>query len=195
MTVCYRRALPADCPHIAELIRKASGGTVDYLFDGLAPDASPTQIVAFGLENPEGPHSHANVIVAADGPQILGMVLSFPSEFHRITDEMREFIPGEKLSRFTDFYAAREEESWYIDAVCVARAHRRQGMGLDLMRRAMDRGRENGFATASLLVFADNQAAIALYERLGFETVRHVRLEPTADIARKGGCLLMRCAL
>jgi ribosomal protein S18 acetylase RimI-like enzyme len=195
MSIVYRRALPADCLQIAELIRQASLGAVDYLFQGLLPDATPAQVVAYGLGNPEGLHSHINVIVAADGPKILGMVLSFPSEFHRITDEMREFIPGERLARFTDFYAARVEDSWYIDAICVAHGHRRQGMGLELMRRAMDRGRENGFATASLLVFADNFPAIALYERLGFETVRRVRQEPIDQIASKDGYLLMRCNL
>jgi len=192
MSVTYRPSLPADCLQVAELLRQASSGTVDYLFGGLVPGASTTQIVASGLENPTGPHSHANVIVAADGFKILGMVLAFASAEHCVTTWMREFIPAERLAHFNDFYAARVDNSWYVDALCVSRAFRRLGMGSALLEGALDRGRGRGFGSASLLVFADNLAAIALYERFGFETLRSVRLEPTGQITGKGGCLLMR---
>ncbi|MEP9363923.1 GNAT family N-acetyltransferase [Nocardioides sp. CN2-186] len=52
----------------------------------------------------------------------------------------------------------------------VAPEHRRQGLGLAVMAALLEWGAERGATTAYLQVLADNTAALALYERLGFVT-------------------------
>ena len=52
--------------------------------------------------------------------------------------------------------------------LAVDPAARRQGIGLDLVTRFLNRARQMGATSAFLEVAADNTAAIALYERCGF---------------------------
>jgi RimJ/RimL family protein N-acetyltransferase len=50
----------------------------------------------------------------------------------------------------------------------VAEAHRRRGIGVALLERAVEWAREVGVIKLELHVFPHNEAAIALYERFGF---------------------------
>ncbi|NMM99829.1 ribosomal- protein-alanine acetyl transferase [Bifidobacterium sp. DSM 109958] len=66
---------------------------------------------------------------------------------------------------------------WYdgddaeIMDVGVGKAHQRQGIALGLMRAMIDRARLEGARRMLLEVAVDNEPAIALYERLGFERI------------------------
>jgi RimJ/RimL family protein N-acetyltransferase len=51
----------------------------------------------------------------------------------------------------------------------VARTHRRQGIGRALMEQAVEWARQHGVRKLELHVFPHNEAAIALYESMGFE--------------------------
>ena len=51
----------------------------------------------------------------------------------------------------------------------VARAHRSRGLGGRLLAAAVEHAWQAGFTRLELEVFADNQAAIRLYESRGFE--------------------------
>jgi RimJ/RimL family protein N-acetyltransferase len=57
----------------------------------------------------------------------------------------------------------------------VAATHRRQGIGRALLEEAVHWARERGVTKLELHVFPHNEAAIALYERLGYvrEGYRH----------------------
>jgi ribosomal protein S18 acetylase RimI-like enzyme len=52
---------------------------------------------------------------------------------------------------------------------------------------------ENGYELLSLIVFADNAPALALYKLLGFEAVEEIKLEGNEFIPHRGGCVLLRC--
>lgn len=57
-----------------------------------------------------------------------------------------------------------------IDSVAVAARHRRTGVGQHLMTHALDRARALGKERMLLEVRESNAPAIALYQRLGFNT-------------------------
>lgn len=57
----------------------------------------------------------------------------------------------------------------HIFAMYVAPAHRRQGIGRKLLQTAIARAREHGLSQLSLSVTNTNDAAIQLYESVGFE--------------------------
>jgi N-acetylglutamate synthase len=57
----------------------------------------------------------------------------------------------------------------------VGPAHRRRGLALAVMAALVGWGAERGATTAYLQVLADNQPALALYERLGFRTHHRYR--------------------
>jgi len=193
MTFTYRPAEKKDSMRLAELINIASDGVVAYLFHDLIPGMTPVQVVAHNLENDNYPHSYKSAIVAEDENNLVGMVLSYPSSYHKITNEMRAFFPAERLERFEDFYSSRVENSLFLDALGVDASHRRQGIGTRLVELTKEMAQKKRYALISLIVFADNSPALALYKFLGFEAVQEIKLEGNEFIPHLGGCVLLRC--
>lgn len=189
----YRPAVKEDSSKLAELINIASDGTVEYLFRDLVPGMAPVQVVACNLENDNFPHSYKSAIVAVDGKNIVGMALSYPSSFHKITNEMKSFFPADRLAHFNPFFLSRIENSWFLDALCVAEGCRRRGIGEKLISLTKKKALENDYNTLSLIVFADNAAAIRLYKRAEFEIAQGVELKGNEFIKHEDGCLLMKC--
>jgi ribosomal protein S18 acetylase RimI-like enzyme len=66
---------------------------------------------------------------------------------------------------------AREEfrESVYLDDIAVSDAARGQGIGRMLLEACVDETRRLGLATLKLTVDEENEAAIRLYRKMGFE--------------------------
>jgi ribosomal protein S18 acetylase RimI-like enzyme len=195
MQIKYRDGLKKDSKQIAELIYIASGGAIEFLFHDLVPNLSPTQIVAHNLENDYYPHSYKSAIVAEYNEDIIGVSLSYPSHFHKITDEMKKFLPKERIEHFKHFYSARVEKSLLIDALCVHEKYRRKGIGSELIDLTKKKAEEIGYDTLSLIVFADNLTALQFYRNNGFEIIEKIELKPHELIPHKGGCLLMKCTI
>jgi len=195
MTFKYRPAEKEDSAKLAELINIASDGVVEYLFHDLVPGMTPVQVVAYNLENDNYPHSYRSAVVAAEETDVIGIALSFPSSYHKITDEMRSFFPEDRLEHLSRFFSSRIENSWFLDALCVIESHRRSGIGEKLISLTKERAVENGYNALSLIVFADNALAIPVYERTGFEIVQKVELRGNGFIKHEDGCLLMKCEI
>lgn len=67
----------------------------------------------------------------------------------------------------------RGDEAW-IGGIGVVTAARRSGVGETLMQALHEQARERGIRRIWLEVIADNKPAFALYEKLGYRTVREV---------------------
>ena len=195
MTFKYRPAEKEDCAKLAELINIASGGIMEYLFHDLVPGTTPVQVVAQNLENENSPYSYRSTVVAEEEKKIIGMALSFPSSYHKITNTMRNYFPSDRMEHLKHFYASRVEDSWLLDALCVIESHRRRGIGENLISLTKEMAVKNGCRALSLIAFADNALAIPFYKRTGFEIVERVELRGNDFIKHEGGCLLMNCEI
>ena len=69
-----------------------------------------------------------------------------------------------------------DESEFYLDTVSVSSSCRGKGYGSKLIEETCRRGREHGYQRIALLVEVDNNAAIRLYQRLGFKTDRVKRI-------------------
>ena len=192
MDITYRTATKADCLRMAELINIASGGVVEFLFHDLMPELTPQQIIAHNLESDHGSHTYKNAIVAEAENQVVGMALSFPAHFHQITAEMRQYFSEDRLDHLSDFYAARVDDSLFLDALCVDQKRRRNGIGGKLISLTKKKAKQNGFKALSLIVFTDNIKALSVYHQHGFEVHAPVELNSHERIPHEGGCLLMK---
>ena len=195
MTLIYRAAEKRDCLKLAELRNIASDGIMEYLLHDLIPGMKPIQVAASDMEKDKDPHTYRNAIVAMEETNIIGMAFSYPSYYHEITDKMRKFFPADRLEHLSHFYSSRVENSWYLDALCVLQSHRRRGIGERLISLTKERAVENGYNTLSLIARADNELALPLYKRTGFEIVQKIELRPNEFIRHDQGCVLMRCDL
>lgn len=68
----------------------------------------------------------------------------------------------------------RDSDSARFYSLAIAARARGLGLGTRLLRDLQRRCRQAGFTRVHLEVAVDNQAAIALYTRLGFETLRRI---------------------
>jgi ribosomal protein S18 acetylase RimI-like enzyme len=166
---------------------------VEFLFHDLVSDLTPVHILAFNLEKDRYPHSYKSALVAVDGEKVVGMALSYPSAYHKITDEMKAFFPKERLEHLRDFYTADIPHSWLLDALAVETTHRRQGIATRLIELTQERAKDNEYDMLSLIAFKDNAPALALYKALGFRVKADIHLAGYAFIPHQDGCLLLTC--
>lgn len=83
--------------------------------------------------------------------------------------------------------AVRGDRAW-IGGIGVTPFGRRRGIGERLMRAVIDQARERGARVVQLEVIEGNAPALALYEKIGFEHVRHVDVWILdADLEAPGG--------
>jgi ribosomal protein S18 acetylase RimI-like enzyme len=153
---------------------------------------TPVQVLARDLENEDGPHSFKNTIAATDDGAVVGMALSYASSRHGITDEMRNLIPKERLVQLDDFFSSRVENSWLLDTLGVVESHRRRGIGDRLISLTAEKALAGGYRTLSLIVFSDNDMALPLYRRRGFELVKTIQFHQNEYIGDVEEGLLMK---
>ena len=189
--IIYREAVREDCAKITQFVDIAAEGALEYLFGGLFPGLTHIQFIQYGMEKDDDQYTYKNVIVAEYDGNVIGALLSYPSKFHCITEELKNLLPKDRFENFADFFDARVENSWYIDTICVDDNFQGQGIGSKLITLARKRALENGYKIISLLVYADNLGAQKLYKRHNFEVVRKVRLDPHELLPHEGGFLLM----
>ena len=193
--ILYRRGKKEDSLRIAELDYIASDGAIEFLFHDLIPDMSPTQIVTSNLENDAYPHSYKSVIVAEQSRCIIGMALSFPGKYHKITKEMQEFLPENRLNHFRKFFSAPVHDSYFLDAICVDGDYRNNGIGSQLIKLTKTKARDEGYNLLSLIVFKDNTIARNTYRKNGFKAVDTIELKSDRLMPHEGGCLLMQAEI
>jgi ribosomal protein S18 acetylase RimI-like enzyme len=113
-----------------------------------------------------------------------GYLLPFQIDEHQLAAMESAFDLDVEASRiaFRDGTAVglgnlgvRGEDAW-IGGVGVVPAARRSGVGEALMGALHEQARERGIVRVSLEVIVENTGAFALYEKLGYRTVRDVEV-------------------
>lgn len=191
MDTVYRKGKKRDCPQLAEMIRIAGGGIVDYLFRDIIPGITPVDMVTRNLQRGIYPYSYESAVVAEKDNRPVGMALSYPADYHGITEKMEAFFPADRLAHLAGFFSARVERSWYLDALCVLPEYEGNGIATELIYHTAERARDAGYESVSLIAFADNHRAVGLYRHIGFVTVEKIPLEPNEYIQYSGGGFLL----
>lgn len=75
------------------------------------------------------------------------------------------FVSGSK--RHMD--VAGEHEHWIVEYVAVTPTFRKRGVCHQLMLAVLDQGRARGFKRAQITPYADNEASVKAYEKVGFK--------------------------
>jgi GNAT superfamily N-acetyltransferase len=186
MDIKYRNAQKKDCSKVAEYINYASDGVLDFLFEDTVGGMTVAQILTYGLEDENGHNSYKSVIVAEYNLDIIGIIQSYSSKYHRIDDEMRSFFPKEKLEQFKEFYESRIDNSLLINAMFVNKDFRCKGIGTRFISLAKTKAESLGFDKLSLFVLTDNLNAQKVYHSNGFKIVKEIKLKDTVKINHKG---------
>ena len=181
----FRAATKGDRYELAHLFRMASGGVADYMWSRLAPKypgLTPLEIGACRFAREEGNFSYRNCVVAEQDGAVIGMLFTFPIE------EGQE-AEGKLADPILKPYEELEiPGSFYICALALFPDFRGRGVGTKMLSIAREQAHQSGFATLSLLLFEQNERALKLYERNGFEVagrapvVPHELIDPTGEV-------------
>ena len=118
-------------------------------------------------------YSYRNTLVAvASNQEPVGICVSYDGgQLHRLR---RAFIEGAKEAFGMDHSGMDDEThagELYIDCLCVAASHRRQGIARALVEATCQRAWNEGLPAVGLLVDKGNPNAEACYAALGFRYV------------------------
>ena len=154
MRVLVRRAAPGDAAALVDLARAVGAEEEGWLItDGEWRTASEERRYLRAVKR----HRHAAVLVAETPHGIVGR-LSVARDPHPASEHVADL------------------------GLMVARSYRRQGIGRALLEAAESWARDVGVHKLELHVFPYNEAALGLYEALGYEREGYRR-----DHYRRGG--------
>jgi len=181
-----------DAREIAKLIAISSDGvaTIEWHEQAVKEACDPLDIGERTYRNPQGDYSYSNATMVEENNQVAGMLLTFgmPAAKPR-NPENRPTANDENV--FAPYIYLEEPNSWYICGVAFYPQHRGHGLGTRLTGLANEQARENGFSRLSLVAFEQNEGAVRLYERLGYQEIDRAPVVPHPLIHLDGDALLM----
>lgn len=194
----FRAATIGDCYKIAELFSIASDGVANYIWSTMTNDYPGLSLIDIGAKryaNEENIFGYKNCIMAEQDKQVIGMMLTFPTES---SDEMVEnstnpSLEQEMISELDVLapYSLEAPGTWYICALAVFPDYRNQGVGTQFLSIARQQAKEKGYRELSLLCFEQNTGALRLYQRNGFKEIARTAVVPHELIHYTGDILLM----
>jgi ribosomal protein S18 acetylase RimI-like enzyme len=182
-----RKAIPNDCRAIAELALMAGEGIPAYFWqDSQQPGQEIEDVGADKLKSESENFSYRNTLVATTDNQIAGMMLAY-----RLKDE------AEDLDELPDFIRPLIEleqcvpGTFYINMLATYPKYRNMAIGTTLIQQADSLAQEQGCDTTSIQVFDENEGALRLYIRLGYQIADSRKVIPHHCHPYTGGEVLL----
>ena len=186
--IAFRAALPADAYALAELSIMAGDGMYEFLLEEMVPKEMLAGLVARSMKQDTGGSCWRQCFVA-EGKGVVGMINAFPAAWLR--DQERDLLPEDRVQILDPIDQAQDWESYLINSVAVRRDQRRHGIAGQLVKWAIEQATVAGFARLSVNVWADNVAAVALFEKEGFHVRTRIEVLEHPRLSHVGGSLLM----
>lgn len=185
MIPTLRQARRTDARAIAGLFQMSSGGVADYVWASLAkPSEAPLDVGTRRYARRGVGFSYENCLVADEADTVVGMVNAFPMR--------APLAPASESDPILRPYAELElADSLYICGIALHPAYRGLGLGTRLIQAMRERAKAEALTRLSLICFAENRAALRLYERQGFVAIDRRDVVPHPLIHYRGAALLL----
>ncbi|HBS05468.1 MAG TPA: GNAT family N-acetyltransferase [Leptospiraceae bacterium] len=180
----FRAATSRDAKLIAPLIYSSGPAAFDYIFShGTALNA--IEFLTRTLEQPSGEFGYRNHRIAQIDGEIVGVATSFTGResfsflLAAIWQILKNYGPIKSPGimrrglQIESIISPPEKDEYCIAHVGVHPDFRRKGIGRQIMKNMVQEGQKAGYQKLILDVSAENPGALALYESLGFNRVRH----------------------
>jgi ribosomal protein S18 acetylase RimI-like enzyme len=188
----YRPANKGDSRFIAEMIAVSSDGValIEWTEESQnAAGRSALEIGAGMYASEQGDYSYRHCWIAEFSGQRAGMLLGFPMPARKPEEIVAPPFDGTDV--FAPYKYLEAPDTWYICGVAVLPEYRGRKIGTGLMQIARDQAATQGYDRLSLVVFEENDAALRLYRRLGYEVIDQAPVVPHPLIRYRGNALLM----
>lgn len=188
MATQFRAALVQDVPFLAEVLLMASRGHLargpwDLVFPESIERTRALELLAGGETRS---WCHQSVFEVAElGGEAGAAMVSFEADelgdslgkalfdvFQRLGWSPEEMAAiGPPLASYTRCFPDMPAGTWIVENVGTRADMRRRGLVGALLERALERGRQRGFARAQISCLIGNDAAQSAYEKGGFVVV------------------------
>lgn len=195
MDISIRFGQVEDVEVVTDFVIHAGAGLFEFLLNGLIPGVSARNLLRMAVVDVDSVLCYSNAVLAVSEGQPVGMILSYPSDEYGIPPVVKTIVPRRRLDHVRDILESRVENSWYINSLIVTSLVQGQGIARLLLECMAEVAIERGFDNMSLHVWGDNEGALKLYEREGFEVVRDIDVEPNKCFEHGGGMKLMLAKL
>ena len=168
MAILIRKAKPIDAAVVVPLIIEAIGNIAKQMTG--EQDSKEVERELIGLfKREDNRHSYLTTVIAESNGSITGvMVLYSGSHAIELDNNLVNWLK-QKTGEDTVIPPEAHSDEFYIDTVCVHPDFRGQGIGSLLLAHAEKIAIEAGYTKLTLNVEEEKEAAIRLYERVGYQ--------------------------
>jgi ribosomal protein S18 acetylase RimI-like enzyme len=177
-------ATPDMAPLASDLIYMTMRQTADYLFG--SDNAQQTLSRLFEMKSNRFSYQFSEVISSSG--EIAGLVVSYPGQLLRKLElpTALRVVQAIGISGFFRFvrqalplihFKEAEPDEYYISNIAVLPAQQGHGLGNQMLQLTEKKARQQGYRKISLTVDIENERALSLYCRTGFEVVQTISVE------------------
>ncbi|MCK1999301.1 GNAT family N-acetyltransferase [Psychrobacillus psychrodurans] len=170
MEVLIRKAYKEDATEAIPLIMEAIGDISRQMTGETEKTAIYDEFIQL-FTRTDNRHSYLNTYIAEMNGHVAGVLVFYTAEQAIILDANLEAYLSNKKGTAVTIDPETAPGEWYIDTVVVDPTYRGHGIGTKLLSYAEQLVKDSGGGKLSLNVELEKDAAIRLYNRLGFVTL------------------------
>jgi len=190
VTFSIRRTVEDDSTSLAVVEMLTAPEFATFILEGLFGDSSVGAILSWRYRQ-GGADSVDWSWVAEDETGVVGAMGAYPVALSMKEWGTDEGEAKERNAHFASLQGMMREDAFHIARLGVLLQARRRGVASSLIATAEQATREAGLSLLTLIVWADNEPALALYHALGFTERDSTMIEPHPRLPRDGKMLLM----
>lgn len=190
MTFAIRPAVEEDSPSLAVVELLTAPEFANFLLEGMFGDASVGAILSWRYRQGGVDSTEWSWVAEEDG-SVIGAMGAYPVALSRAEQDIDAGEADERNAHFLPLRALMRDDAFQIARLGVLPQARRQGVAGALVAAAEQAARDAKLSLLTLIVWADNDAALALYHGLGFTERDSAVIEAHPRLTRHGKMLLL----
>lgn len=190
MTFTIRRAAEDDSASLAAVEMITAPEFATFLLDGMFEDASVGAVLSWRYRQGGVDSTEWSWIAERDG-DVLGAMGAYPVALSKAEWNIDSGEASDRNAHFAPLKPLMRDEAFHIARLGVLPQARRQGVASALVDTAAEIARQSALPVLTLLVWADNDPACALYSRLGFTERDAANIDAHPRLSRHGKMLLL----
>jgi len=190
VTYSVRRAVEEDSTSLAVVEMLTAPEFASFLLEGLFGEASVGAILSWRYRQ-GGADSTEWSWVAEEEGGVIGAMGAYPVALSKQEWGADEGEAKARNAHFAPLQEIMREDAFHIARLGVLAKARRRGVAKALIHQAQSATREAGLSLLTLIVWADNDPALALYRGLGFTERNSAEIASHPRLNRHGKMLLL----
>lgn len=195
MTITVRFGRAEDVPLVCDYIFKAGGGLFEFLLGDVVPGVDPKRFLRFSVADEDSVIGFSNAVLAELDGEVVGVAVSYAADDYGIPPILETIVPKRRMDQVRELLTSRIEGTWYLNTLAVSDQAQGKGVGRALLEFCAEMGHALSYRRMTLHVWADNPAALSLYENAGFRPVRTIPVQRGNILDHSGGMLLLAADL